>query len=101
MEFLTFSLILMCQIANYITVRTDAYRVNVTAEVFKTSPETNETSPGNIIARDCSTFFVERKPKNENEWTIIQRENINIYQRVFEKFYIKKINLKKLAHTHK
>jgi len=70
---------LMCRIANYITVRTDTYRVNITAEIFKTSPETKGISPENIAARDCSTFVVERKPKNENEWTIIQRENINIY----------------------
>ncbi|RLE28199.1 MAG: hypothetical protein DRJ61_16750 [Acidobacteria bacterium] len=69
---------LMCRIANYITVRTDTYRINITAEIFKTSPETKEISPENIIARDCSTFVVERKPKSENEWIIEQRETISL-----------------------
>jgi len=69
---------LMCRIANYITVRTDTYRVNVTAEIFKNQPESKEILPGNIAARDSSTFVLERIPKSKDKWKIVQRETISM-----------------------
>jgi len=69
---------ILCEIADYLTVRSDAFRVNITAEIFKTSPESKTAGQENITARQISTYIVEREQNENKNWKITQKENISI-----------------------
>ncbi len=69
---------IFCEIADYLTIRSDTYRIDVSAEIFKTSPKSENVTQKNIAARQNFTFVIEREQiKNEN-WKISTYESINI-----------------------
>ena len=62
--------VLMCRIANYITTRTDVYRINVIAEILKPSCENLKAKnipPSQILSKNMSTFLVERIPESDGK----------------------------------
>jgi len=69
---------ILCEIADYLTVRSDTYRVDIESEIFNSPPKSKKVSEDNIIARQNSTFVIEREKKNENDWQIIVHENIDV-----------------------
>ena len=69
---------ILCEIAGYLTVRSDTYRVDVSAEIFKTSPKSENVSQENIAARQNFTFVIEREQINNESWKISTYESINI-----------------------
>ena len=73
--------VLMCRIANYITTRTDVYRINVIAEILKPScenPKANNISPSQILSKNISTFLVERIPEPDEKCKLNLLESINL-----------------------
>ena len=68
---------ILCEIADYLTVRSDTYRVDVLAEIFKNSEKSKKVSQENIVARKNSTFVIEREQFLKN-WRISTYENIDI-----------------------
>jgi len=69
---------ILCDIADYLTVRSDTYRVDVLAEIFKTSPKSESISQKNIAACQNFTFVIEREQINNEKWKISTYECINI-----------------------
>jgi len=73
--------VLMCKIANYITTRTDTYRINVTAEVIKPScenPKAENISQSQILSKNKTTYLVERVPEPNNKCKIELLESIDL-----------------------
>ena len=73
--------VLMCKIADYITTRTDVYRVNVTAEIIKPScenPKSDNISPSQIISKNRTTYLVERIPEPNNKCKLKLLERIDL-----------------------
>ena len=69
---------ILCKISEYLTVRTDTYRINVTAQIFAKPPIVSKVTEKNIAASQKQTFVVVRKADNNNNWEILQKENISI-----------------------
>ncbi len=72
---------LMCKIADYITTRTDVYRVNVTAEIIKPScanPKSDNISPSQIVSKNRTTYLVERIPEPGNKCKLKLLERIDL-----------------------
>ncbi len=69
---------ILCEIADYLTVRSDTYRVDIESEIFNSPPTSKKVSEDNIIARQNSTFVIEREKKIGGNWQIIVHENIDI-----------------------
>ena len=69
---------ILCEIADYLTVRTDAFRINVTAEIFNSSTKNKKISQKNIIAKQSSTFVLEREHNENKKWKVLLKENLTI-----------------------
>ncbi|RLD09143.1 MAG: hypothetical protein DRI44_09205 [Chlamydiae bacterium] len=72
---------LMCKIANYITTRTDTYRINITAEILQPScekPKEDNIPPSKIISKNKTTFLVERIPEPNNKCKLKLLESIDL-----------------------
>jgi len=67
-----------CDNAEYLTVRSDTYRVDILAEIFKTPPRSKKVSQENIAARQNSTYVIEREQMNNEIWKVSTHENIDI-----------------------
>jgi len=73
--------VLMCKIADYVTTRTDVYRINVTAEVIKPScenPKSDNILPFQIISKNRTTYLVERIPERGNKCKLKLLESIDL-----------------------
>ena len=72
---------LMCKIANYITTRTDTYRINVTAEILKPNcdrPTSDKIPSSKIISKVRSTYLVERIPESSRKCKFRLLETIDL-----------------------